>query len=135
MIIDFLESIVFFIFSFIFLGTFERFYEPDPKDDLSSSNIILLERNLKQALQQVQNKKVSFFFSFKLFFFISSVAIYKFLYFFLQNELIKSPSRKYKKRNQVYSIYIILINQIYRKMIWREKKEKAFQYFVFVVVT
>lgn len=110
MIIDFLESIVFFIFSFIFLGTFERFYEPDPKDDLSSSNIILLERNLKQALQQVQNKKVSFFFSFKLFFFISSVAIYKFLYFFLQNELIKSPSRKYKKRNQVYPIYMILIN-------------------------
>ncbi|KAK9230651.1 hypothetical protein WN944_023623 [Citrus x changshan-huyou] len=51
-----------------------RFYEPDPKDDLSSSNIILLERNLKQALQQVQNKK---------------------------NELIKSPSRKYKKRNQL----------------------------------
>ncbi|XP_024037061.1 uncharacterized protein LOC107176423 [Citrus sinensis] len=50
-----------------------RFYEPDPKDDLSSSNIILLERNLKQALQQVQNKK---------------------------NELIKSPLRKYKKRNQ-----------------------------------
>ncbi|ESR41376.1 hypothetical protein CICLE_v10026937mg, partial [Citrus x clementina] len=50
-----------------------QFYEPDPKDDLSSSNIILLERNLKQALQQVQNKK---------------------------NELIKSPLRKYKKRNQ-----------------------------------